>query len=37
VADHPVDPDELQRLGLYDPDDEHAADRLELFRVERAS
>jgi class 3 adenylate cyclase len=31
VADTPVDPDELQRLGLYDPDDEHAAERLELI------
>lgn len=32
MADRPVDPAELQRLGLYDPDDEHAADRLELIR-----
>jgi len=32
VADQPVDPDELLRLGLYDPDDEHAAARLELIR-----
>jgi class 3 adenylate cyclase len=31
VADHPVDPEELQRVGLYDPDDEHAAERLDLI------
>jgi adenylate cyclase len=29
VADSRVDPAELERLGLYDPDDEHAAERLE--------
>jgi adenylate cyclase len=32
VADRLPDPGELQRLGLYDPDDEHAADRLALIR-----
>jgi adenylate cyclase len=32
VAESPVDPDELQRLGVYDPDDEHAAERLELIK-----
>jgi ribosomal protein S16 len=31
VAEHAVDPAELERLGLYDPDDEHAAERLELI------
>lgn len=31
MADAPVDPDELQRLGLYDPDDPQAAERLELL------
>jgi adenylate cyclase len=31
VADSRVDPAELERLGLYDPDDEHAAERLELI------
>ncbi|HMG26965.1 MAG TPA: hypothetical protein VKH36_09150 [Acidimicrobiia bacterium] len=32
MADRPPDPGELQRLGLYDPEDEHAADRLALIR-----
>ena len=32
MAEQPVDPGELQRLGLYDPDDEHGADRLALLR-----
>jgi adenylate cyclase len=31
VADSRADPAELERLGLYDPDDEHAAERLELI------
>ena len=31
MAENPVDPDELQRLGLYDPVDEHAEARLELI------
>jgi hypothetical protein len=31
VADSRVDPAELERLGLYDPDDEYAAERLELI------
>jgi adenylate cyclase len=31
VAEHPVDKAELERLGLYDPSDPHAAERLELI------
>jgi adenylate cyclase len=31
VAEHSVEPTELERLGLYDPDDQHAAERLELI------
>jgi adenylate cyclase len=31
VAEQPVDRGELQRLGLYDPDDEHATERLQLI------
>jgi adenylate cyclase len=31
VAESPVDPAELERLGLYDPADAHAAERLELI------
>jgi adenylate cyclase len=31
VAEHAVDPAELERLGLYDPADEHAPERLELI------
>jgi adenylate cyclase len=31
VAEYSVDPTELERLGLYDPDDEHAPERLELI------
>jgi adenylate cyclase len=31
VAEKPVDADELERLGLYDPEDPHAAERLELL------
>ena len=31
MAEHPVDTDELQRLGLYDPHDEHAPARLALI------
>lgn len=31
MAEAQVDPAELERLGLYDPDDAHAAQRLELI------
>jgi adenylate cyclase len=31
VGESGVDPAELERLGLYDPDHEHAAERLELI------
>jgi class 3 adenylate cyclase len=31
VAEPQIDPAELERLGLYDPDDAHAAERLELI------
>ena len=32
MAESPVDPSELERLGLYDPDGDHAAERLELIK-----
>jgi adenylate cyclase len=31
VAEPSLDPSELERLGLYDPDDAHASERLELL------